>query len=218
MFASAVRILHLELTTRCTLACPRCPRTHAPAEWSLRDLPLVTLVETVNRFTLPELREVLLCGNYGDPIYHPDFHRILGHLRREGLTIAIDTNASFRPRSWWRETAALLGPRDQVNVSVDGLEDTNALYRVNSRWSDVVAAIEELAAAGRRVQWKFIVFRHNEHQVEDARALARRLGCAEFKIVRSNRFGGRWAVPDGVDPLRPSDPWVSTRLAPAGGP
>ena len=59
--------------------------------------------------------------------------------------------------------------------------------------------------------WKMIVFRHNQHQVEQAMSLAGELGFDDFKLIRSNRFGGRWAGPDGIDPLEPDEAWVSDR-------
>jgi MoaA/NifB/PqqE/SkfB family radical SAM enzyme len=214
MFRSAVRILHIELTSRCTLACPRCPRTHAPRELSVQDIPVDVFRATVSRRRLPYLETVLLSGNYGDPIYHPRFHDLVRHLAGEGLSVVVDTNGSYRGRDWWRATveAARGGARFKFNFSIDGLEDTNRLYRVNSRWPDIMAAVEVLRTSAARLQWKFIVFRHNEHQVEEARERAARLGFHEFNVIRSDRFGGRWAGPDGTDPLEPSAEWISQRL------
>lgn len=208
--AAPVRDLHLEITSRCTLACPRCQRTSNPEEFGVNDIPLATLRRSLTRAAFPEVAFVNLCGNYGDPIYHRHFHAILRHLGAEGFRIRIETNGSYRPRAWWDTTATLLGRRDRVTFSIDGLEDTNRLYRVNSRWPDILAAIEALRG---RVQliWKLIVFRHNQHQVEAALAMAEKLGFDDFKLMRSNRFDGRWRGPDGIDLLKPDDDWISDR-------
>jgi hypothetical protein len=82
---------------------------------------------------------------------------------------------------------------------------------VKSRWKDIMGAIEALQG---RVQliWKFIVFRHNEHQIEEAERRARDMGFDEFRLIRSHRFDGRWLGPDGIDPMKPADEWVSDRL------
>lgn len=205
-----VRTLHLEITSRCTLGCPRCQRTADPEELRVDDVSLAVLRRTITRDAFPDLAYVNLCGNYGDPIYHRQFHLVLRHFQDQGIRIRIETNGSFRSRPWWEKTAALLTRKDQVSLSIDGLEDTNHLYRVNSRWADVMAAVEALRGRVRLV-WKFIVFKHNQHQVDAAVALARDLGFDEFKLIRSNRFDGRWRGADGVDPLKPDESWISDR-------
>ena len=42
--------------------------------------------------------------------------------------------------------------------------------------------------AGGRARWDFIVFAHNEHQVEDAEALAKKMGFEKFQYKKSARF------------------------------
>ena len=42
--------------------------------------------------------------------------------------------------------------------------------------------------AGGRAEWDFLVFRHNEHQVESARKLAKEMGFAKFYVRKTGRF------------------------------
>jgi MoaA/NifB/PqqE/SkfB family radical SAM enzyme len=58
-----------------------------------------------------------------------------------------------------------------------------------------------------RVRWKVIAFRHNEHQIEEIKELAKSLGVGEIRINKSARFR------EGVeDPLRPlSGEWIGLR-------
>jgi hypothetical protein len=83
---------------------------------------------------------------------------------------------------------------------------------VNARWPDIVAAIEELRGRLYLV-WKFITFRHNQHQIEIARKRAQDLGFDEFRLIRSSRFDGRWRDAAGVDPLKPDPQWIGGRKA-----
>jgi MoaA/NifB/PqqE/SkfB family radical SAM enzyme len=204
--------LHIELTSRCTLACPRCQRTADPDQLQVGDLPLSIVKKTLTRANFPALRYINFCGNYGDPIYHRQFHRVIAHVRREGFRIRIETNGSYRPAAWWARTAKILSRGDQVQFSIDGLEDTNHLYRVNARWSDILIAIEALRGRVYLV-WKLIVFRHNQHQIETARERAQSLGFDEFRLIRSSRFDGRWRDASGIDPLKPDPQWVGGRKA-----
>jgi MoaA/NifB/PqqE/SkfB family radical SAM enzyme len=205
-----IRDLHLEITSRCTLRCPRCQRTSNPEQLTVTDLPLEVVHASITRAAFPSVGLVNLCGNYGDAIYHPRFHDIISHLKSERFTVGVETNGAFRRRSWWRRTAELLDRGDRIVLSIDGLEDTNHMYRVNSRWADVEVAVQELRGHVFLI-WKFIVFRHNQHQTEAARARAAALGFDAFRLVRSSRFDGQWRGVDGNDPLKPDPEWVGVR-------
>jgi MoaA/NifB/PqqE/SkfB family radical SAM enzyme len=208
----SVRDLHLELTSRCTLRCPRCQRTSDPERLAIADLPLEIVRASMTRQSFPDLRFINMCGNYGDAIYHPRFHDIMEHLKHQGFDLRLETNGCHRPARWWRRTAEIFSRRDRVTLSIDGLDDTNHIYRVNARWPDILEAVAALKGRVFLV-WKLIVFRHNQHQVEEAEERARELGFDEFRIVRSSRFDGRWRGPDGTDPLKPTAEWVGERKA-----
>jgi MoaA/NifB/PqqE/SkfB family radical SAM enzyme len=203
-----IREWSIEPSTRCALACPRCPRTMMKGAYAVTDLPIAVV-----RRIFPDgtpARKIVLSGDHGDPIYHPRLHQILRYLR--GLRpapprLSIHTNGSFRKRGWWAETASILSRQDRIVWSVDGLEDTNHIYRVNARWSSIMEGVAECRGKVGMV-WKFIVFKHNEHQVEEAKRLAESLGFDDFELVKSNRFGGRWRV-NGTDPMQPTIPFES---------
>ena len=197
---------HLEVSSRCALACPRCARTIMKGAYEVTDLPLA-LVQRIFPPGTPA-RKIILCGNHGDPIYHQRFHEILSYLRGLGPVpprLSIHTNGAFRDRAWWAETAKILSPDDRVVFSIDGLSDTNHLYRVNARWSTILDGIAECRGKVGMI-WKLIVFKHNQHQVEEARRLAVELGFDDFNLVKSDRFGGRWRA-SGVDPMQPTIPF-----------
>ena len=197
-FGAPVRSFNLEITNRCTLACPECARTGNPwVRANLTELPLSLLEQVFPAAEREHLEglKVNMCGAYGDCIYHTRFHDVVRHLKSAGLKVMVETNGSHRTLDWWAKTCDLLGDGDAITFSVDGLEDTNHIYRVNSRWSDIVAAME-YCAPRVFVSWKFIIFRHNEHQVEDAKALARTFGVRDVTFKKSARFS------EG-DPLAP---------------
>lgn len=198
-----VRSFNVEITNRCTLGCPECKRTGS--SWvrdNLTQLPLGLLQRifpATQRDTFKGLM-LNLCGTYGDCIYHTRFHEVIAHFKAAGLNVMIETNGSHRTLSWWEKTCALLDGGDGITFSVDGLEDTNHIYRVNSRWSDIEAAMA-YCAPRVFVSWKYIVFRHNEHQIDQARELAQRLGVRDITLKKSARFreDGDSLAPDSGD-------------------
>lgn len=183
--------VHVELTTHCNASCPQCPRNLSGgpvnpalplAELSLEDIRRILPDELLAR-----LRKVYACGNYGDPMVARDVLPIFEHLRAAGpkLELGMFTNGSGRTPAFW---AALAKVVTYVRFSIDGLEDTNHLYRRGTQWSRILASVEAFVGAGGRAEWDFIVFRHNEHQIDAARALAERLGFRRFFVKKTSRF------------------------------
>jgi MoaA/NifB/PqqE/SkfB family radical SAM enzyme len=61
------------------------------------------------------------------------------------------------------------------------------LYRKNVKYNKVIENATAFIQAGGRAQWNFIVFKHNEHQVEAARQLAQSMGFKWFRAKVSKR-------------------------------
>jgi len=190
-----LRIVHLELTHRCNAACPMCARNiHGGA--LNPDMPLAELsLEDIRKILLPDfigrLKRIYACGNYGDPIVARDCLPVFRYLREHGPELHLDlhTNGSARRPDWWRELAEIMksGPH-YLRFGIDGLEDSNHLYRRGTDWKTVMRSAEAFIEAGGRAEWDFLVFRHNEHQVEAARELAAKMGFSEFFVRKTGRF------------------------------
>ena len=190
-----LRIVHLELTHRCNAACPMCARNvHGGAvnpdmplsELSLADVKAILPPELIGR-----LKRIYACGNYGDPMVARDCLDVFRYLREHGPELHLDmhTNGSARRPEWWRELAGIMksGPH-YLRFGIDGLEDTNHLYRRGADWKTVMRSAAAIIEAGGRAEWDFLVFRHNEHQVDEARKLAENMGFKEFFVRRTGRF------------------------------
>lgn len=192
--------LHLELTTRCTLSCPRCARTDLINE--LGKIQISDLdINHLRSFLDADLTKcnILLNGNLGDPIYHPEFLAIFNFLKeRNPASIKLITNGSYRTASWWRDFSTCLRENDSVIFSIDGTPNNFTNYRVNGDWVSIKVAIETMVASPAKVVWKFIPFRFNEDTIEEARAVAYKLGVDTFSISPSDR----WIKDDHLRPIR----------------
>lgn len=190
---AAIREVHVELTSRCNAACPQCPRNLEGGAVNPA-LPLAELtLEDVQRLfpteLLGRLRKIYACGNYGDPMVAKDTLAIFEHLRRPNaaMELGMFTNGSGRTASFWADLAKVVS---YVRFSIDGLEDTNHLYRRGTQWDRIMESVQAFIGAGGRAEWDFIVFKHNEHQIDDARALAEKLGFQRFFLKKTSRFAG----------------------------
>jgi MoaA/NifB/PqqE/SkfB family radical SAM enzyme len=213
-----IRRVHLELTTRCNAACPQCPRNIFGGRVN-PGLPITELsLGQVERIFVPEflrqLIHVTICGNYGDAINARDLLDICRYFRVHNpwIDIELHTNGSARTKKFWMELAHAV---TRCIFAIDGLEDTNHLYRRNTRWEKIIENVRTFIRSGGTAEWNFIVFRHNEHQVELAAAYARELGFARFYVKRTGRFSHRGKVADLVQILDSRGRTVGTLQPPA---
>ncbi len=205
-----INYLNFELTSKCALKCSRCARITDKGSFVQKDLPLDLIKKRIPTSIFNKEFLADLSGNYGDPIYHGDFIEVLRYLKSFGMRIYIETNGSGRSEAWWEEVVSILGPKDILSFSIDGLEDTNHLYRENARWEDIMTGLR--ASCGKvRTFWKYIVFAHNEHQIEEAQSLSQELGVDKFKLVKSSLFYHQFGEEE--DPLMPSLEYVQSSLA-----
>jgi wyosine [tRNA(Phe)-imidazoG37] synthetase (radical SAM superfamily) len=131
---------------------------------------------------------ITLCGNYGDPIYHPDLPGLVHDFKQRGSTINIVTNGSYRKSHWWKELLQELSELDSIVFSIDGVPENFTQYRINGDWATIQDAINECAKSPCKTVWKFIPFSYNESNIEQARQLSQDLGIDQFEISPSSRF------------------------------
>ena len=189
-----IKTVHLEVTQRCQAACPMCDRNENGgvdnrhidnSELSLEDCKRIFLVNFIK-----QLNTMYMCGNLGDPIVARDTLEIFRYFREHNdkMWLSMNTNAGAKDEAWWRELAQVYGRMGTVIFSVDGLRDTNHLYRQNVVWDNVERNMRAFIDAGGRARWDYIVFGHNEHQVDEARELAKTWGVERFQLKKSGRF------------------------------
>lgn len=189
-----IKTLHLEVTDKCNAACPMCARNINGGEDNPQ-LPNVELTRSDVETMFPvdfvkQLDRMYMCGNYGDPIAAKDTLEIFQYFRTHNLnmTLSLHTNGSAKTPEWWAKLATILGKRGYVVFSIDGLEDTNHLYRQNTVFSKIMENAQAFINAGGRARWDYIVFAHNEHQVDEAEQLANTMGFEKFQFKKSARF------------------------------
>ena len=194
--------INFELSSHCNSKCPQCPRYDMLGRVH-KDLNVthlnVNVIKKLPVEKMKNLKAVSFCGNFGDPLMHPDLNEVIDFFQQQ--QIAISTNASLRSRQWWSD----LGEKENVSVTfcIDGIGKTHELYRRNTSYDKIIENAKAFIDAGGTARWQFIVFKHNEHQLNEAKKLSEEIGFKEIKIMYSDRFdtNNKWKVYDNNEYL-----------------
>lgn len=188
----------IEGTTRCTLACPGCPRTWFSETFDRpfpkHDLDPAVLERFLDCESGHAVKQFSFNGNHGDVIYWPGLFDTLERFRHS-KTYRISTNGSHQKSDFWCRLKDVLTEQDTVMFSIDGLEHNNHLYRKNTNWASIMQAINIMRTSRARLVWKTLVFSFNETEIDQIQSRAQDLGMI-FTADYTSRFGD--------DQLKPS--------------
>jgi len=188
-------IVDIEVSTLCNASCPCCPR-NVEGGFIQEGLPLKTmsLNQFKDNFPLNILQKVELinfCGTLGEPATNKELHHIFKYIHdhSELTRIRMHTNGSIQNEAWWKDIALSMKVDDELVFSIDGLKDTNPLYRKGTDFDKIIKNAKSFREnfSGQLI-WEYLVFEHNEHQIEEAKKLADKIGFDQFIPKKSIGF------------------------------
>ena len=191
---SEIKTIHLENTQKCQASCPMCDRNQNGGALNPHiDLSELTIDDCKRIFEpefIAQLKTMYMCGNLGDPIVARDTLEIFKYFRQHNsnMWLSMNTNAGARDEAWWQELASTFGRMGAVIFSVDGLSDTNHIYRQGVVWENVERSMHAFTQAGGRARWDYLIFDHNQHQVDEAKSLSEKIGFERFVAKKTGRF------------------------------
>jgi len=175
--------LHVEASSYCNASCPGCPRNAYgyPLEGFFKEenLSLIKFKQILSKYK--ELKTINFCGNHGDPMMNPEIAELV---KESGCNCSIATNGSIGKLETYKELAEL---NATITFGIDGLEDTNHLYRQNVKWNNLMIRLKHFISCGGKAAWQYIVFKHNAHQIETARKLSLQMGFKNFFTIDVGR-------------------------------
>lgn len=178
--------ISFEPTTSCNLRCPECPS-------GLRAFtrPTGMLDQNFFKTTIDEIHKELLYLIFyfqGEPYLNPDFLEMVKYASSKGIYTATSTNAHYMTDENARKTVE--SGLDRLIISLDGTtQETYKQYRVGG---DIEKVLE---GARNIVKWKkalnsdkpfvffqFLVVKHNEHQIDEVKELAKAIGVEQVRL------------------------------------
>ncbi|MEF2232199.1 MAG: radical SAM/SPASM domain-containing protein [Pseudodesulfovibrio sp.] len=195
-------VLYCEPTSFCNLRCPACPTgtRRSGLERASRDMAgFKTLLDEVGDYLF-----TVYFYNWGEPLLHPELPEMVAHAHGKGILCHVSSNLSMPLSDGYCERLMTSG-LFQLKVGVDGATpEGHAAYRVGSDLAVVKDNLRRLVAIkranggqGPKINVRFHVFAHNEHEIEQCAEDMRALGVDSFGAIASD-------LPPGSPP--PADP------------
>jgi len=178
--------LEVEPTTSCNLRCPQCPSGLRSFSRDTGMLNLELFKKVIDQ--VHEELIYLILYFQGEPFLNKEFLSFVKYASDKNIYTATSSNAHYFTPEIARETVK--SGLDRLIISIDGTtQETYEKYRVGGNLEKVLEGTRNLLAAKKEMNsttphviWQFIVFKHNEHQVEDFKKLAKEIGVNEFGI------------------------------------
>jgi radical SAM protein with 4Fe4S-binding SPASM domain len=176
--------ISMEPTTACNLRCPECPS-------GLRSFtrPTGNLKGDLFRQVIDDLADDLWALTFyfqGEPYINPGFLDMVRHASAKGIYTNTSTNGHFLTEGKAEETVR--SGLSRLIISLDGTDqETYSAYRREGHLSKVIEGAERVVRWKKKLKsrtphivFQFLVVKPNEHQVPEARALAKRIGVDDL--------------------------------------
>lgn len=178
--------ISLEPTTSCNLRCPECPSGLRKFSRNTGMLSMELYQKIIEQIGSRLIYMILYFQ--GEPFLNPSFFEIVKDAGKRRIYTATSTNGHFLTEENSRKT--IESGLDRLIISLDGIgQETYSKYRIGGRFDRVIRGIETLIEQKKKLKSRtpfvilqFIVFRTNEHQIEEVKALSKKLGVDELQL------------------------------------
>ncbi len=176
----------IEPTTSCNLRCPECPsglRSFSRPTGMIDPSFFNRIIDQVHHHV-----GYLTFYFQGEPYLHPKFLEMIRYAGEHRIYTSTSTNAHYLDDD--RAQATVASGLDRLIISIDGIsEDSYQKYRIGGRLEKVLEGARKIVEWKRKLRsarpyvvFQFVVFRHNEHEIESAKKLALDIGVDELKL------------------------------------
>ena len=126
--------------------------------------------------------------NWGEPFLNPEIFKMIGYCVEKNVGTNLSTNLSVKNID---VEALIKSGLENLAVSLDGTtQDVYKKYRVRGNIELVFRNLKEIIKAKKNlksktpyIEWQFILMKHNYHQVEEAKRLAKQIGVDELRFI-----------------------------------
>ncbi|MGA9048012.1 MAG: radical SAM protein [Dehalococcoidia bacterium] len=178
---------YIEPTMFCHLHCPGCPtglrlglRPHVSIELGM----FKSIIDRIGSYLFR-----LQIYNWGEPLLYKQLPEMIQYAKAKGIEVILGTNLSVKLSDDDIEKLVTSGV-DRLIVSLDGTtEETYNKYRRGGDFNLVRDNMRRIQAAKQRLRlptplivWQFLVFLHNEHEINTAVSVYKEWGADTIMV------------------------------------
>lgn len=179
-------LLVMDVTNVCNLRCPFCPTNNRQGrEKGFMSLSLFK--EAID--TLKDYVYLVNLFNWGEPLLHPQIYEMIKYANQNNIFTVVSSNfnCSFDEESAKQMIESGL---EYLYVAIDGIsQETYSKYRGGGDFNTVISNVsillkvrEKMRASNPFIEWRYLVFRHNEFGIETAKKMAKNLGIDKISF------------------------------------
>lgn len=178
--------LTLDPSNFCQLQCPFCPTGANKGTRNKSQMNFDHYKRFIDHVGPYVIRMEFM--NWGESLFNKRLPDMIAEAKRHGIRTELHENFNNVPDEMIKRLVD--SGLDILSVSVDGLtQETYEKYRIGGKLDRVLANLQSLVEARDRqgsqtpkIAWQFLVFRHNQHEVDRVEAFARERGADEVRI------------------------------------
>lgn len=167
----SLRYLELQITQRCNLRCRHC-YTGPPSD---HELTVKDIEQILTEFQTMQGLRLLITG--GEPLMHREFNRINSILPEYALRKILFTNGILLAESLLRRLNV-----DEIQVSVDGLEEAHDSLRGKGTFKKVMQCIENALYKDFEVSVSTMIHPGNLGDLDDMQDIFKSIGIKDWIV------------------------------------
>lgn len=183
--------IRLDASTNCQLKCPSCPTAKGEIKKNigggfLKFEDFQKIVDENNSVLHIEL------SNWGEIFLNPDLPKILAYSYQKSVALTASNGVNLNTVKPEVLEAVVKYKVRHLNCSIDGAsQEIYSLYRRRGDFNQVIDNIKTINHYKKVyksdfpiLSWQFVIFSHNEHEINEATALAKSLNM-QLKLKSS---------------------------------
>ena len=184
-------MIRLEASSYCQLKCPSCPTAQGDIHKSIvgsKFLKFDSFKKIVD--TADWIKEIEL-SNWGEIFLNPEIVKIFNYAFKKNISLVAYNGVNFNTVKDEALEALVKYRVKALTCSIDGAsQETYVKYRVRGNFDQVIANIRRLNKFKKayktdlpKLTWQFVMFEHNKHELETAKAMAKELNMEFYTKV-----------------------------------
>lgn len=162
--------ISIEPTHLCNLKCPECPTGMGEIQRGKKEFPIKEYIQIIDQ--VYKSSQVIQLFLQGEPFLNKSIDEFIAYANSKNLYTSISTNGHYLDEEMAHKI--VLSGLDKLIISIDGIDqETYEKYRINGKLDRVLNGIDLINKAKQAyhsvypfLELQFIVFKHNEHQIE----------------------------------------------------